>query len=92
MDYNNDNNDTGEVREPVVVYGKSKFTIEEYLEMERAGNWKHEYYQGEIFAADLASFTKGRPGQPLGISPRVHAPPFPGPHPSIPWPGNCIPS
>jgi Uma2 family endonuclease len=39
-----------EVREPAVAYGKSKFTIEEYLQMEKASIEKHEYYQGEIFA------------------------------------------
>jgi Uma2 family endonuclease len=38
------------VREPVVAYGKKKFTIEEYLEYENASEEKHEYYQGEIFA------------------------------------------
>ncbi len=38
-----------EVREPVVAYGKKKFTVEEYLEFERASEEKHEYYQGEIF-------------------------------------------
>jgi len=39
-----------ELREPAVAYGKSKFTIEEYLEMENAATEKHEYYRGEIFA------------------------------------------
>lgn len=38
-----------ELREPEVVYGKKKFTIEEYLAFERASTEKHEYYQGEIF-------------------------------------------
>jgi Uma2 family endonuclease len=38
------------IREPVVAYGKKKFTIEEYLEYENASEEKHEYYQGEIFA------------------------------------------
>lgn len=38
-----------EVREPIVAYGKKKFTVEEYLEFERASEEKHEYYQGEIF-------------------------------------------
>lgn len=38
-----------EVREPIAAYGKKKFTIEEYLEFERASTEKHEYYQGEIF-------------------------------------------
>jgi len=39
-----------ELREPAVAYGKSKFTIEEYLQMELASQQKHEYYQGEILA------------------------------------------
>lgn len=38
-----------ELRELVVAYGKTKFTIEEYLEFENASTEKHEYYQGEIF-------------------------------------------
>lgn len=39
-----------ELREPAVAYGKSKFTVEEYLEFEKNSEEKHEYYQGEIFA------------------------------------------
>ena len=39
-----------ELREPAVAYGKQKFTIEEYLEMDNAAFEKHEYYEGEIFA------------------------------------------
>ncbi len=39
-----------EVREPAVAYGKSKFTEEEYLQMERLATERHEYYKGEIFA------------------------------------------
>ena len=38
-----------EVREPAVAYGKNKFTVEEYLQMERAAEERHEYYRGEIF-------------------------------------------
>ena len=38
-----------ELREPAVAYGKSKFTIEEYLKMEEISEEKHEHYQGEIF-------------------------------------------
>ena len=41
--------ETREVREPAVAYGKSKFTEEEYLEMERAAEERHEFYRGEIF-------------------------------------------
>ena len=39
-----------ELREPAVAYGKSKFTVEEYLQMELISQEKHEYYQGEIFS------------------------------------------
>ena len=39
-----------ELREPAVVYGKKKFTVEEYLELSRTSEIKYEYYQGEIFA------------------------------------------
>ncbi len=35
-----------EVKEPAVDYGKRKYTIAEYLEMEEAATEKHEYYQG----------------------------------------------
>jgi Uma2 family endonuclease len=38
-----------EVKEPVAAYGKNKFTVEEYLQMEKAATERHEYYQGEIF-------------------------------------------
>ncbi len=38
-----------EIREPLVSYGKRKFTVQEYLEIERNSMEKHEYYEGEIF-------------------------------------------
>jgi Uma2 family endonuclease len=38
-----------EVNEPIVVYGKKKFTEEEYLQMEKAATQRHEYYKGGIF-------------------------------------------
>lgn len=38
-----------EVKEPSVAYGKNKFTVEEYLKLEKAATERHEYYQGEIF-------------------------------------------
>jgi Uma2 family endonuclease len=44
-----------EIKEPAVAYDKQKFTIEEYLQTERASEVKHEYYQGEIFAIAGAS-------------------------------------
>lgn len=79
-----------EVNEPAVAYGKRKYTIEEYLEMENASDEKHEYYQGEIFAMSGAKLThiqivmnvsttlkvklRGRPCQPFGSDLRVHIP------------------
>ncbi len=38
-----------ELKEPVVAYGKNKFTVEEYLKLEKAATERHEYYQSEIF-------------------------------------------
>jgi Uma2 family endonuclease len=38
-----------EVNEPIVVYGKKKFTVQEYFEFEKAATERHEYYRGEIF-------------------------------------------
>ena len=39
-----------EIREPIVLYNKHKFTIAEYLEMESLAIEKCEFYKGEIFA------------------------------------------
>jgi Uma2 family endonuclease len=36
------------------------YTVEEYLEFERASEFKHEYYQGEIFAMGGASYAHGQ--------------------------------
>ncbi|MDQ0638501.1 Uma2 family endonuclease [Pedobacter sp. W3I1] len=44
------------VNEPAVAYQKRHYTIEEYLEMEKASTVKHEYFQGEIFAMSGATF------------------------------------
>jgi len=79
-----------ELREPAVAYGKSKFTIQEYLDMENATDRKNEYYKGEIFAMagagarhnvifsnlfiDIGSRLKGRPCQPYGSDMRLHIP------------------
>jgi len=41
--------DVKEVREPEVLYGKKKFTVQEYLEFEKTSIERHEYYRGEIF-------------------------------------------
>jgi Uma2 family endonuclease len=38
-----------ETKEPPEDNSKKRYTIEEYLEMERKSNVKHEYYKGEIF-------------------------------------------
>ncbi|MEO7982791.1 MAG: hypothetical protein ABI688_01795, partial [Bacteroidota bacterium] len=38
-----------DLREPAVLYGKNKFTEEEYLRMERDSVERHEYYKGEVF-------------------------------------------
>ena len=38
------------IKEPALAYGKRKYSIEEYLELENAASEKHECYQGEIFA------------------------------------------
>lgn len=43
------------VNEPAVAYQKSRYTIQEYLEMEKASTTKHEYFQGEVFAMSGAS-------------------------------------
>lgn len=78
------------LREPVVAYGKSKFTVEEYLEYENASPTKHEYYQGEIFAmagasnrhnlifsnlfGELSYQLKGKGCKPFGSDLRIHIP------------------
>lgn len=78
------------VREPAIVYGKQKFTVEEYLELEKTSPEKHEYYQGEIFNmagagarhniifknlyTELGYKLKGRPCQPYGSDLRIHIP------------------
>jgi hypothetical protein len=38
-----------EIKEPSIAYRKKKFSEEEYLQMERAGTEKHEYYKGDVF-------------------------------------------
>lgn len=38
------------MRKPIVINGKTHFTVEEYLAFERNSLEKHEFYQGEIFA------------------------------------------
>jgi len=43
------------VNEPAVAYHKSHYTVEEYLELEKASTVRHEYFQGEVFAMSGAS-------------------------------------
>lgn len=38
-----------DAKEPVVAYEKSKFTAQEYLQLEKAATERHEFYEGEIF-------------------------------------------
>ena len=54
-----------ETKEPAIAYGNRKFTVEEYLEMERASDQKHEYFQGEILAMPSAYDI---PGEILAMS------------------------
>ena len=77
-----------EVNEPALKY--NYISPEEYLEAERAGTQKHEYYRGEVFAMSGASIAhniifsnvfgelcvkmKNRECKPLGSDLRVHIP------------------
>ena len=77
-----------EVRDPIVVYNKSKLTEEEYLSFEKDALEKHEYFKGEIFAMagagarhniifsnvfiGLGILLKGRPCRPYGSDLRIH--------------------
>ncbi|HUB60866.1 MAG TPA: Uma2 family endonuclease [Puia sp.] len=40
----------GLVKEPEAEYGRRQFTIEDYLNLEKDSDFRHEYYRGEIFA------------------------------------------
>lgn len=77
-----------ELREPAIVYGKKKFTIGEYLQLEFADLQKYEYYNGEIFAmsgarvnhniicvnllALLSHKLKGKGCRPFNSDQRIH--------------------
>lgn len=79
-----------EIRETAIAYGKQKFSIEEYLEMENNADEKHEYYKGEIFAmsgakvphnvisgnifASLHNKLKGKKCKPFNSDQRIHIP------------------
>jgi len=77
-----------ELREPAVAYGKQKFTIQEYLEIEETALEKHEYYKGEIFVmsgskvphnaiagnlyVNLHSNLRGKKCKPYNSDQRIH--------------------
>lgn len=77
-----------EINDPQVVYNKAKFTVEEYLAIEKDSIEKHEYFQGDIFAragagprhnvifsnlfGELAQLLKGKPCKPYGSDQRIH--------------------
>jgi Uma2 family endonuclease len=77
-----------EVRDPIVLYNKTSFTLEEYIEFEKESEEKHEFYKGEIFAmagagarhnvifsnlfGELAYKLKGKPCKPYGSDLRIH--------------------
>src|SRR5690554_2627195 len=79
-----------EVRDPIVIYNKSKFTVEEYLRFEKQSLQKHEHFNGEIFAMagasprhniifsntfrELAYHLKGQSCKPYGSDLRIHIP------------------
>lgn len=79
-----------EIKEPVPVYDKKFYSIEEYLQMENEAVEKHEYYKGEIFAMSgagnrhniisiniilsLGNSLKGKSCQPFGSDMRIHIP------------------
>lgn len=79
-----------EVRDPLVVYNKSKLTEEEYLLFEKASLEKHEYFKEEVFAMAGAGARhnvifsnffisvgiqlKGKPCKPYGSDLRIHIP------------------
>ena len=78
------------VSEPETAYGKSRYTVQEYLKMERPSVTKHEYYQGKIFPiaevgmrhniifrnlfGNLGYWLKGKLCQAYGSNLRLHIP------------------
>jgi Uma2 family endonuclease len=78
------------VREPAIAFGKTRLTIEEYLQFETESTEKHEYYNGEVFAMSGAKLNhnkvfsnlfgrleeqlRGQPCQPFGSDLRIHVP------------------
>lgn len=78
------------VKEPNIEYKKRHFTVAEYLEMEKASQEKHEYFQGEIFSmsgaginhnrifsnlfGEICDKLKGKTCEPFGSDMRMHNP------------------
>lgn len=78
------------VNEPAVAYQKSRYTIQQYLEMEKASTTKHEYFQGEVFAMsgagdshneifsnifiEIGNKLKGKKCRPYGSDKRMQIP------------------
>ena len=78
------------VHDPLVLYNRTKFTEEEYLEYENQSLERHEFFQGEIFAMaggsnlhavifsnlfiGLGIQLKGKPCRPYGSDLRIHIP------------------
>jgi Uma2 family endonuclease len=79
-----------EVNEPAPAYEKKRYSIAEYLEMEKEADQKHEYYQGELFAMSGAKVQhniivsnlltglgiklKGSSCRPFNSDQRIHIP------------------
>src|SRR5260221_12488404 len=79
-----------EVKEPAPAYDKRRYSIQEYLDMEKDADQKHEYYQGEIFAmsgaklqhniiavnliSSLKQKLKTGPCRPFNSDQRIHIP------------------
>ncbi|MGE9310992.1 Uma2 family endonuclease [Niabella sp. CJ426] len=78
------------INEPAPAYQKAFYTVAEYLEMEKAADTKHEFFQGEVFAmagagrrhnvisknmqGRLFIALDGKPCQPYGSDLRIHIP------------------
>lgn len=78
------------LNEPEAAYQKAFYTVAEYLEMEKAADTKHEFFQGKVFAmarvgiqhnvisknmlGELYVALRGKPCQPYGSDLRIHIP------------------
>ncbi|MFW0716644.1 Uma2 family endonuclease [Pedobacter sp. N23S346] len=78
------------VNEPAIAYQKRRYTVEEYLEMEKTSSIKHEYFEGEIFAmsgagdnhneifsnvfGEIVNKLKEKPCRPYGSDKRMTIP------------------